>query len=130
MKWILIQMKCFITGNAKCQVINHNPICSCARGFTGDPFTRCYPEVIERDPPPKLNPCLPSPCGPNSECKVIRDTAACSCLVNYIGSPPNCRPECTINPECPRDKACMKQRCVDPCPGVCGGKLKISFELN
>lgn len=29
--------------NAKCQVINHNPICSCANDFTGDPFTRCYP---------------------------------------------------------------------------------------
>lgn len=28
--------------NAKCQVINHNPICSCTEGFTGDPFTRCY----------------------------------------------------------------------------------------
>jgi hypothetical protein len=28
--------------NARCQVVNHNPICSCAAGNTGDPFTRCY----------------------------------------------------------------------------------------
>lgn len=26
---------------AKCEVINHSPICSCPKGFTGDPFTRC-----------------------------------------------------------------------------------------
>lgn len=28
---------------AKCEVINHNPICSCPPRYTGDPFTRCYP---------------------------------------------------------------------------------------
>lgn len=27
--------------NAKCIVVNHNPICSCTAGFTGDPFIRC-----------------------------------------------------------------------------------------
>jgi hypothetical protein len=30
--------------NARCQVNNHNPICSCYPGFTGDPFARCYKE--------------------------------------------------------------------------------------
>jgi hypothetical protein len=29
--------------NAKCDVINHSPICSCISGYTGDAFTRCYP---------------------------------------------------------------------------------------
>lgn len=29
--------------NAICKVVNHNPICSCSHGFTGDPFTRCIP---------------------------------------------------------------------------------------
>lgn len=29
--------------NARCEVINHNPICSCSAGETGDPFIRCYP---------------------------------------------------------------------------------------
>lgn len=24
-----------------CNVVNHNPICSCLPGFTGDPFVRC-----------------------------------------------------------------------------------------
>lgn len=27
--------------NANCQVVNHNPICSCPVSYTGDPFTRC-----------------------------------------------------------------------------------------
>ena len=27
--------------NAKCQVINHNAICSCPLGFNGDPFLNC-----------------------------------------------------------------------------------------
>ena len=26
---------------AECVVRNHNPVCSCPRGFTGDPFTQC-----------------------------------------------------------------------------------------
>lgn len=26
---------------AQCQVINHNPICSCPAGLSGDPFVRC-----------------------------------------------------------------------------------------
>lgn len=30
--------------NARCQVLNHNPICSCSTGYTGDPFFRCLPE--------------------------------------------------------------------------------------
>lgn len=29
---------------ATCQVINHNPICSCLQGFIGDPFVRCEPK--------------------------------------------------------------------------------------
>lgn len=28
---------------AHCEVVNHNPICSCPTDFTGDPFTRCIP---------------------------------------------------------------------------------------
>ncbi|RZC36337.1 hypothetical protein BDFB_000145 [Asbolus verrucosus] len=71
-------------------------------------------------PVPVGNPCVPSPCGPNSQCRVIGNTPACSCLQNYIGRAPNCRPECTINSECPSNRACQNERCVDPCPGSCG----------
>lgn len=37
-----------------------------------------------------------------------------------MGNPPNCRPECTINTDCASDKACINERCIDPCPGSCG----------
>ena len=68
---------------------------------------------------PKADPCSPSPCGPYADCRVIGSTGACSCQEGYIGRPPNCRPECVSNEECPSDKACQNQRCVNPC-GSCG----------
>lgn len=67
-----------------------------------------------------VDPCRPSPCGPYSTCRVADGRPVCSCQANYFGAPPYCRPECTINSECARDKACQNQRCVDPCPGTCG----------
>lgn len=69
-----------------------------------------------------INPCVPSPCGPNSICQNIRNVASCSCLVNYVGYPPNCRPECSINSECTSNRACIREKCRDPCPGSCGAE--------
>lgn len=105
--------------NAKCQVINHNPICSCSPDYTGDPFSRCYKEVRTTTQRPPT-PCVPSPCGPNAECKVVGSKEACSCLPDYIGTPPNCRPECVLSNECAQNQACIRQKCTDPCPGSCG----------
>jgi len=78
--------------------------------------------AISHDPEPTERPpsCYPSPCGPNSQCQIIAGQPACSCLTNFQGSPPNCRPECTISAECPSQLACVNQRCQDPCPGSCG----------
>jgi hypothetical protein len=25
-----------------------------------------------------------------------------------------------LNADCPQNKACLRNKCVDPCPGVCG----------
>lgn len=66
------------------------------------------------------NPCFPSPCGPNAECRNIGNTPSCSCHINFIGSPPNCRPECSIHADCASDRACINSKCQDPCPGSCG----------
>lgn len=76
--------------------------------------------ALELPSPIPSNPCVPSPCGPYSECRIVGNTPACSCQQNYIGRPPNCRPECTINAECPGNLACINERCKDPCPGSCG----------
>ena len=67
-----------------------------------------------------VNPCQPSPCGPNSQCKDINGSPSCSCLPQFIGNPPNCRPECVSNSECASHLACINQKCIDPCPRVCG----------
>lgn len=67
-----------------------------------------------------INPCQPSPCGPNSQCKAVGNTAACSCLPNYVGRAPNCRPECTSSSQCSPMQACINEKCKDPCPGSCG----------
>lgn len=37
-----------------------------------------------------------------------------------FGAPPNCRPECVIHQDCPSNRACIRQRCEDPCAGACG----------
>lgn len=66
------------------------------------------------------DPCKPSPCGPNSVCKILNEQAVCSCIPEYHGTPPNCRPECIISSECANNRACIKQKCMDPCLGQCG----------
>lgn len=104
--------------NADCSVTNHIPACTCIHGYSGDPFKFCKEDPIVTSP--KRNPCEGSPCGPNSICRVVSDRATCSCLENYIGAPPSCRPECVLSSECGQDKACINQKCLDPCPGTCG----------
>lgn len=130
--------------NARCHVTKHSPICSCPPGHSGDPFVRCFvyesrlslqctvapkqtycsPISIPLEPPVindyPVNPCIPTPCGPNSVCRDVNGASACSCLPNYIGKAPNCRPECSSNSECPSNLACFNEKCRDPCPGSCG----------
>lgn len=83
--------------------------------MSGDPFVICV-----RLPAPPVDPCSPSPCGPFSACRVFNEQAVCSCVEGYVGYPPNCRPECSINPDCASDRACNNFKCVDPCAGACG----------
>lgn len=71
-------------------------------------------------PLPPVDPCTPSPCGPYSICKVIAESPSCTCQPDFIGAPPGCRPECISNTECASNKACINQKCKDPCPGSCG----------
>ena len=124
--------------NANCEVRNHIPICICIRGYIGDPFSQCYKpsskglsieikKVIKTNilatprPVEIIQPCNPSPCGTNAECSEQRGAASCRCILDYIGNPyVECKPECTVNAECPNDKACVNNHCKDPCPGVCG----------
>lgn len=72
------------------------------------------------------DPCVPSPCGPFSICRNTGNQPSCSCSLGYIGSPPNCRPECVSNQDCISSLACISEKCKDPCPGSCGQNAKCS----
>lgn len=42
-----------------------------------------------------------------------------------IGAPPYCRPECSIDQDCPSHLACgQNNKCLDPCEGSCGLNAK------
>lgn len=94
--------------NAQCQTVNHVPLCTCAPGYTGDPFTRC---VI-------ADPCKNAGCGLNTKCEVLNSVPVCSCLPGYFGSPlsTGCRHECESDSECPQHQSCSSAfRCESPC---------------
>lgn len=100
--------------------MRHSAVCTCPPHYTGDPFIRCNQIVPDVQPSiyhePTKNPCAPpTSCGPHSECRVINEQAVCSCLRNMIGSPPHCRPECSLNSDCEPNKACINNKCKDPC---------------
>lgn len=67
-----------------------------------------------------VTPCIPSPCGLNADCRVMDTRPVCSCLPGMLGAPPNCRPECIINQDCPPHLACINKKCQNPCFGSCG----------
>ena len=123
--------------NAYCRVRNHVPLCICNQGYIGDPFSTCYRPTSKifttsnifflynfKSPAPRpeiIDPCSPSPCGINAECSNRNRAASCTCYPGLQGNPYiECKPECSINPDCPSTLACVRNKCVDPCPGVCG----------
>lgn len=131
-----------------CTVANHIPLCDCLPGYTGNAYVACakiesmkkifkfsniksQKNIVINNFRKKshfLGPqiyydtvdhCNPSPCGQNSHCKSVNSQAVCSCLPGYYGAPPACRSECAINSDCINTRACVNERCIDPCPGSC-----------
>lgn len=92
----------------------------------------CYRELLISDhwiiffsatpsPQPQQNPCVPSPCGANAICRETYNTASCSCAPDFFGNPyEGCRPECVVDSDCSADRACVRSKCTNPCPGTCG----------
>lgn len=77
--------------------------------------------ILVQIPSEVLTPCSPSPCGPNAICRERNGAGSCICLDEYIGNPyEGCRPECIHNSDCASNKACTRNKCVDPCPSTCG----------
>lgn len=60
-------------------------------------------------------------------CKERNGAGSCICLPEYYGDPySGCRPECVTNADCDSSKACLNNKCKNPCPGTCG----INAECN
>lgn len=98
--------------------MSHTPNCVCLTGHIGDPFNFCSLTPIQQLE--VISPCEPSPCGSNAICREQNGAGACLCQTDYLGNPyEGCRPECTINSDCPSHKACLNNKCQDPCPGTC-----------
>lgn len=71
--------------------------------------------------PTDVSACAQNPCGTNAICRELKKAGSCTCIPNYFGDPyVACRPECIMNTECTMSQACIKMKCQDPCPGVCG----------
>lgn len=111
--------------NAECRTYNHVPNCICINGYTGDPYAGCQAPIVIKDIPQIHHeltvPCIPNPCGSNARCIAENRASTCVCLPKYYGNPYlACRPECVINSDCPSHRACVQNKCIDPCPGTCG----------
>lgn len=84
--------------------------------------------IIQEEP---SHPCNPSPCGTNAICKELNGAGSCTCLPDYFGDPYlGCRPECVVNTDCPRNKACTNNRCINPCPGTCGLNAECAVNMH
>lgn len=110
--------------NAECRVSYHTATCSCLNGYMGDAFIHCLPITNTTS-----EPCHADPCGPHNVCNVYgNNVALCDpCAGPNSYNNPQCRPECLSNTDCAFDKACIRNKCQDPCPGVCGGRFSIEY---
>lgn len=87
-------------------------------------------DIAITPPTTPANPCSPTPCGSNARCRIENANAVCECLPEHHGNPyVSCRPECLGNSDCPLNRACVHQKCADPCPGTCGSEAQC-FTTN
>lgn len=93
-----------------------NPVC---------PFA--FFSAYEQEQKPEPSPCTNFECGTNAICRERDGIAVCQCTSNYVGNPYlACRPECVINPDCPSNLMCVRNKCTNPCAGVCGQNAECS----
>lgn len=87
--------------------------------------------LLVRDPVVHTRPCDPSPCGANAACREQNGAGSCSCIENHFGDPyVGCRPECIMNSDCSSNKACVRNKCIDPCPGTCASNAECKVLVH
>ncbi|XP_069700993.1 neurogenic locus notch homolog protein 1-like [Periplaneta americana] len=106
--------------HATCTIKNNVGVCSCPKGYTGDPLKLCRP-LQESEVCSKVR------CGINALCTPKRNedgdfVAVCSCPRLHKGNAlKRCDPvECDKHDDCPISLSCRDWKCQDPCPSSCG----------
>lgn len=134
-----------------CTVSDTNPlrtlICKCPVDMVADANGNCKPIAVG-EPGCKSNfdcpdsdicvrgscslACKVEPCGINAQCLSQNHRGQCSCARGYEGNPlKECslitfrQPtrECTTNDDCPFDRSCKNEKCVNPCSYSCGSNF-------
>ncbi|PNF25788.1 hypothetical protein B7P43_G12126 [Cryptotermes secundus] len=107
----LVRNPCGI--NALCSAQNHEQVCYCQPGYTGDPQIGC--QLIDF--------CTDSPCGPGARCDNSRGSYKCLCPIGTVGDPyhDGCHApvECSHNEDCPAAAECTQSNGVPKCKDVC-----------
>lgn len=83
-----------------------------------------FSPLLVTSPLPQEDLCPSCQCGPNSLYQTVNGKSSCACQPGFIGSPPNCRPECVSNSECASHLACVNRKCQDPCQDFCGSNTE------
>jgi hypothetical protein len=115
--------------SADCRVKNHKPVCTCKQGYDGNPEIECTKVGCRSDDDCSgqhscvNRQCVPvcagdrSSCGEKATCYGANHRAICQCPPGLIGNP---RISCILvgcrsNTECPGNRACINNKCEDPC---------------
>lgn len=99
--------------NAICSTNNHQQVCTCQPGYTGEPTRGC--DLIDF--------CLNSPCAPGAVCTNSRGSYRCHCQLGTVGDAYNsgCQTpvECLRDQDCPITARCIEINGVPKCADVC-----------
>ncbi|CAG2101907.1 unnamed protein product, partial [Medioppia subpectinata] len=109
--------------NAICRPKGHQPICSCAQPFEGNPIIRCTLPAQEAISCKSDNDCsidkfcIHRQCITRFECSADKD-----CSVGHICVKGKCFSGCRRDDDCALDMSCVSQQCQSPCSfrGACG----------
>ena len=120
---------CACGTNARCDIVDHRPVCTCLPGYYGNPEVACVIVGCQSDSECqqthacRKGECTPVcgpddlPCGGNADCTGIGHKPICTCPVGLEGDPYiSCNNvECRANSDCPPEKKCINKICQDPC---------------
>lgn len=106
--------------NVKIYLLLNSLYCYTVVNLRNSDLLICFYNLTAISDIPSL-PCHPSPCGLNAICTERSGAGSCTCPPEFVGDPyVSCRPECVQNSDCPHSKACINNKCKNPCTGACG----------